>query len=146
MIPLTFVSSSPDKFREVRELLVPLGIRVLWEKRAILEPQAEELDAVVRAKLDAVADLKGFVLVEDSGLFIDSLHGFPGVYSAHFLRIWGLERLLELLRRRPRGAAYRAASGLRRGRESWIVHGEVEGAIARRAAGRNGFGYDPIFV
>ena len=146
MTDVTFVSTNPGKAREVRDVLARHGIRTRWVRRTLPEPQAETLEEVVRAKLDAVADLPGYVLVEDSGLFVPSLRGFPGVYSAHFLRIWKFGPLFELLRRRDRTAYFRTVAGVRRGRQRWTFVGEVHGAIARRAIGRHGFGYDPIFV
>jgi XTP/dITP diphosphohydrolase len=146
VIDVTFVSTNRSKFREVRDVLRPFGLRVRWTRRTLPEPQADDLESVVSAKLDAVKDLRGYVLVEDSGLFIPSLHGFPGVYSAHFLRIWKFGPIFELLRRRSRAAHFRTVAGLQRGRRRWTFVGEVYGRIARRPAGRGGFGYDPIFV
>lgn len=146
MLAVTFVSTNPGKYREVRALLRPYGIRVRWTRRKLPEPQTAELEEVVRSKLDAVRDLPGWVLVEDSGLFIPSLNGFPGVYSAHILDIWGFGPLFELLKKRSRAASFRAVAGLRRGREIWLFPGEVRGRIAPRAAGAYGFGYDPIFI
>lgn len=110
------------------------------------EPQAESLTDVVAAKLDAVRDVRGYVLVEDSGLFVPSLGGFPGVYSAHFLKLWKFGPLLELLKHRDRRAYFRTVAGLQNGRHRWTFVGEVRGSIANRAAGKNGFGYDPIFI
>lgn len=146
MLAVTFVSTNPGKYREVRALLRPYGIRVRWKRRKLPEPQTAEIEEVVRSKLEAVRDVSGWVLVEDSGLFIPSLGGFPGVYSAHILDIWGFGPLFELLRKRPRRASFRAVVGLRRGRKIWLFPGEVRGKIAPRAAGRRGFGYDPIFI
>ncbi len=146
MPAVTFVSTNPGKFREVRDVLVPFGVETRWERRSLPEPQADELSEVVDAKLDAVRDLRGYVLVEDSGLFIPSLKGFPGVYSAHFLSLWGFEPILELLRRRDRHAFFRTVAGVRFGPDRWQFVGQVRGSIAREPAGRNGFGYDPIFV
>ncbi|MGI0129223.1 MAG: non-canonical purine NTP pyrophosphatase [Thermoplasmata archaeon] len=146
MAGLTFVSSNPDKFREVREVLAPYGLRVRWARRELPEAQAEELADVVAGKLDSVRDIPGYVLVEDSGLFIPSLKGFPGVYSAHFLRIWKFGPIFELLRDRRREAYFRTVAGLQRGPRRWTFVGEVRGTIARRPAGTGGFGYDPIFV
>lgn len=143
---VTFVSTNPGKFREIRAVLAPYGVRTRWKRRVLPEPQAPTLAEVVKAKLDAVADLDGYVLVEDSGLFIPSLAGFPGVYSAHFLELWGFGPMLELLRRRNRTAYFQTVAGLRRGRSTWTFSGEVHGRIARKAAGSGGFGYDPIFV
>ncbi len=146
MLTVTFVSTNSGKYREVRALLRPFGIQVRWKRRKLPEPQTANIEEVVRSKLNAVRDVAGWVLVEDSGLFIPSLNGFPGVYSAHILDIWGFGPLFELLKRRPRAASFRAVAGLRLGRRIWLFPGEVRGKIAPRAAGRNGFGYDPIFV
>ena len=146
MIDVTFVSTNPGKFREVRDVLRPYGLRVRWARRDLPEPQADSLEAVVASKLDAVRGFPGSVIVEDSGLFIPSLGGFPGVYSAHFLRQWRFGPIFELLRRRSRRAYFRTVAGLQRGEKRWLFVGEVRGRIAHRAAGRGGFGYDPIFV
>jgi len=146
VLDVTFVSSNPGKFREVRDVLAPFGVRARWKRRTLPEPQARNLEEVVAAKLDAVRDVPGYVLVEDSGLFVPSLHGFPGVYSAHFLEIWRFGPLYELLRNRPRSAYFRTVAGVRHGRQRWTFAGEVHGAIAASPAGRHGFGYDPIFV
>ena len=146
MTAVTFVSTNAGKVREVREILAPYGLAVRWKRRELPEPQADRIEDVVRAKLDAVVDVPGSVMVEDSGLFIPSLGGFPGVYSAHILRIWTFDPILDLLRTRPRAAFYRSVVGVRRGRRRWVFSGEVTGAIARRPAGSGGFGYDPIFV
>jgi XTP/dITP diphosphohydrolase len=143
---VTFVSTNAGKVREVREILAPYGLTVRWKRRVLPEPQADRVEEVVRAKLDAVADVPGTVMVEDSGLFIPALGGFPGVYSAHILRIWKFGPILELMRTRPRAAYYRSVVGVRRGRRRWVFAGEVVGTIADRPAGSGGFGYDPIFV
>ncbi len=146
MIEVTFVSTNPGKVAEVRRVLAPYGVRVRWRRRSMAEMQSDDLEAVALGKLAQLGPSSGYVLVEDSGLFVPSLGGFPGVYSAHFLKIWGFGPLLELLRRRPRKASFRTVAALGRGRRRWTFHGEVSGSIARGARGTNGFGYDPIFV
>jgi XTP/dITP diphosphohydrolase len=143
---LTFVSRNPGKAREVREVLAPYGVRVRWRRRELPEPQADSLREVVRAKLRAVEGWPGDVLVEDSGLFVPSLGGFPGIYSAHFLKLWGFPPLLELLRRRPRAAYFETVAGLRHDGRLHLFSGRVDGAIAQRPRGSGGFGYDPVFV
>lgn len=142
---LTFVTSNPGKLREVRAVLRPYGIAVRWSRRRLPELQSDSLEKVVRGKLRAVPAGSGRVLVEDSGLFIDALGGFPGVYSAHILALWGFGPILELLRSRPRGASFRTVAALRWGSSVRLFRGEVRGTIARAARGRHGFGFDPIF-
>jgi XTP/dITP diphosphohydrolase len=146
VVAVAFVTSNRGKFREARALLAPYGVRLSWVRRTLPELQSDDLAEVARSKSAAIRGRRGWVLVEDSGLFVASLHGFPGVYSAHFLRLWGFPPILELLRKRPREAAFRCVAVLRHGTDRRTFAGEVRGSIARRPAGRHGFGYDPIFV
>ncbi|MGA8424216.1 MAG: non-canonical purine NTP pyrophosphatase [Thermoplasmata archaeon] len=150
MTAVTFVSSNPGKSREAAAILRPFGIDVRWRKRILTEPQADDLETVVRAKLNAVRGIPGWVLVEDSGLFIPSLGGFPGVYSSYFEKIWGhatnFRPFFELLRRRDRRATFRTVAGVRRGNRISLFVGKSEGRIAARPQGTQGFGYDPIFI
>jgi XTP/dITP diphosphohydrolase len=141
-----FVSSNRDKFREVAEILRPFGIQSSWTRRALPEPQADRLELVIRSKLDALPRDGRTYLVEDSGLFLEGLGGFPGVYSAYIYRTIGLAGILRLLQGRSRSAVFRTLAGVRRGRSSWWVTGATKGTIASKLRGEGGFGYDPIFV
>jgi len=140
-----FATTNPGKFREATELLAPFGVRLLWSRRPLVEVQADRLEEVVRAKLGSLPVRGGWDLVEDSGLFLPGLGGFPGVYSSYIYRIWGLDPILELLRRRPRAAVFRTVAGLRRGRVTRLFSGECPGEIVPRARGTGGFGFDPVF-
>ena len=147
---VAFVSSNPGKVREVRAVLGEFGIRVRSLRRELAEPQADLLEDVVRAKLDALSSRRGLQLVEDSGLFLEGLGGFPGVYSAYVYRLWGGDEgfrpILELLRHRSRRAVFRTVAGLRSGKRRRLFRGECRGTIASGPRGRNGFGFDPIFI
>jgi len=143
---VTFVTSNRGKFVEVRALLAPLGIRVRWSRRTLPEPQADTLEEVVEAKLSGAGRAGPAVLVEDSGLFIDALHGFPGVYSSYVYRTVGPKGVLLLLKGRSRHATFRTVAGLRRGRDVILAVGETTGTISEKLRGSGGFGYDPIFI
>ncbi|HXQ48992.1 MAG TPA: non-canonical purine NTP pyrophosphatase [Thermoplasmata archaeon] len=143
---LRFVSSNRNKFHEVQDLLRPLGFRVRWTRRELPEPQADRLEPVVRSKLAALPPDGRTYLVEDSGLFLEGLDGFPGVYSAYVYRTIGLAGILRLLEGRPRGAVFRTVAGVRRGPSTWWVAGVSRGEIAPGPRGKGGFGYDPIFI
>jgi XTP/dITP diphosphohydrolase len=143
---VTFVTTNSHKVREIQGILRPFGISVRWRRKALPEPQAETLGEVVRSKLEAVPTSWDPALVEDSGLFLDGLAGFPGVYSRYVYDTIGLEGILRLLRGRPRGAVFRTVAGVRIRGRPMLVEGVVPGSIARVRRGRGGFGYDPIFV
>lgn len=145
MRPVTFVSTNEGKVREVRAVLAEHGITVRWRRRELPEPQADTLEEVVRAKLSALGPSRGLFLVEDSGLFVRALGGFPGVYSAYVLRTIGLEGLLRLVTGRDRAAIFRTVAGVRDGRRSWTVSGASYGELTTARKGVGGFGYDPVF-
>ena len=140
---VSLVTTNGGKVAEIRALLP--GVHVHWVDRALVEPQADSLEEVAREKLRQVPRTRGFVLLEDSGLFIESLHGFPGVYSSHIYRIWKFEPILRLLRGRSRAATFRTVAGIRHGRQIRFFTGECRGEITPRPRGTGGFGFDPIF-
>lgn len=145
---LRFATSNPGKLAEARYALTPLGVRVVSTRARPMEIQADTLEAVARAKAES---LRGRVpmpyIVEDAGLFVDALGGFPGVYSAHAYQTVGCDGILRLLRGRPRAAEFRAVVALVEGpRPPRLFVGTVPGTITRRLRGGNGFGFDPIFV
>ncbi|MGI0151271.1 MAG: non-canonical purine NTP pyrophosphatase [Thermoplasmata archaeon] len=142
----TLVTSNRNKLTEARAVLEPYGIRLKGRLRRLPEPQVDSLEEVVRAKLRAVGPMPEPVLVEDSGLFLEGLKGFPGVYSAYAYRTLGLDGILRVLAGRARGATFRTVVGLRRGSRVRICAGEISGRIAPAPRGRGGFGYDPIFL
>ena len=143
---VTFVTSNPHKYREVREILAPFGIEAVRHSLALPEPQARSLRSVVREKIAHVPRRLDPVLVEDSGIFVSALEGFPGVYSRYAFETIGLTGILRMLRGRPREATFRTAAGLRENGRLWLTEGASHGTIALRPRGSRGFGYDPIFV
>lgn len=88
------------------------------------------------------------VVVEDSGLFVRALDGFPGPFSSYVHATIGVEGLLQLMRRQNRRDAYfQTALALASPRDSsQQFSGKVHGTISRKPAGTKGFGFDPIFV
>lgn len=91
--------------------------------------------------------LGGGILVDDSGLFVSALQGFPGVYSSYVFRTVGCDGILRLLADAgDRGATFRACFGLLEDGVSRVFEGACSGRIAPKMRGEAGFGFDPIFV
>jgi XTP/dITP diphosphohydrolase len=100
--------------------------------------------------------LSAWVLADDSGLAVDALEGAPGVHSARYAGTHGDDtannrKLLDTLAQVPdqkRGAAFVCALAL--ADPSGTIRAETAGAcrgrITREPRGRNGFGYDPLFL
>ena len=68
---------------EARAILEQYGITVEFAKINLVELQSDSLEQIARDKARSAFDsLKKPVIVEDDGLFIDALKGFPGPYSS----------------------------------------------------------------
>jgi len=149
LIHLDVITSNPGKMREFRAALEPLGFELRQRSDEIDEIQAETLEEVVR---NCMAQLKARgpnnYIIDDSGLFIDSLHGFPGVYSAYALKTIGCQGIIELLQGKDdRTARFRCCIGCNvEGLGEMVVSAEAVGGIIEEERGSGGFGFDPIFV
>lgn len=145
---LTFATGNAGKFAEARAVLEPLGHTLEQWDRGYPELQADTLGEVARAGVDALAGvLEPPFFLEDAGLFVDALGGFPGVYSSYVHRTLGWEGVLKLLDGvDDRGARFEAVIGFAEGKEVRLVRGVCPGTIAAVAAGEHGFGFDPVFV
>jgi XTP/dITP diphosphohydrolase len=143
-----FVTSNPHKFAEAERILKQFGVIIRHAKLSCTEARGEQ-PALIAA--DSARSLEGRLkapfFVEDSGLFIRSLNGFPGAYSAWALEKIGLDGMLRLMRGEPdRRAAFRTAVALFDGRSVIVFEGEAKGTLASGQRGSGGFGYDPIFL
>lgn len=142
--PLLFVSSNAGKAREVEAIL---GLPIARVDLDLPEIQALEVEAVVREKAAAAYAAVGRpVLVEDTGLYLDALHGLPGALVRWFLIAIGPAGICGLIPvGATRAATARSAVALCDGDDLHIVSGEMRGEIAEQPQGTNGFGWDPIF-
>jgi XTP/dITP diphosphohydrolase len=135
--------------REFRAALEPLGFELEQRSEDIEEIQADALEDVVR---DCMRQLraKGLqnYIIDDSGLFIDALGGFPGVYSAYVLKTLGCPGIIKLLQGvDDRRARFRCCISCNvEGMGEIVVSAESAGSIIEEERGKGGFGFDPIFV
>jgi XTP/dITP diphosphohydrolase len=146
-----FITSNKGKVHEAQTKCEPIGITIVQKNIGYPEIQVDSLEEVatygiehVRKKVD-----HPFIL-EDAGLFIDALKGFPGVYSSYAYYTIGLDGILKLLTDVPieqRTATFRSVFGYGEpdGNEQLFV-GECKGTIGYDQKGKFGFGYDPIFI
>lgn len=144
---ITFATGNEGKLSEARAQLEPLGFEVEQYAGGYPEIQADTLEEVARFGLEALADeLKPPYVLEDAGLFVDALEGFPGVYSSYVFGTLGNEGMVKLLGdSKDRGATFRSVVGLRQGGQDRCFLGEVAGRIVAEPRGSKGFGFDPIF-
>jgi XTP/dITP diphosphohydrolase len=118
-------------------------------KTAYPEIQAESLEITIIPGLEWVmSKYKRPIMIDDSGLFIDALKGFPGVYSSYVFKTVGCDGILSLMKGvRDRRSRFECCIGfMRPGGEPFIAKGVAPGSISSEKVGTGGFGYDPIFV
>ncbi len=148
MHKIVFVTGNKGKFAEVREILKSFGIEVIQDKNGYPELQEDELEPIAAYGAQYIANkLNMPVMVDDSGIFINALNGFPGPYSRFVEDRLGNPKVLKLMEGETDRAAYfKTVIGYcEPGKEPLVFPGIVEGKIAYEERGTGGFGYDPIF-
>jgi len=142
-----FVTSNEGKYREARAIGEKYGIEVGWIRREYLEPQGNDLEEIARLSAELLSrDINSPFFLEDSGLFVKALNGFPGPYSSYVFKTIGNEGILKLMEGvDDRSAYFLAVVAYWDGEKVRTFTGKVEGKISREMRGDKGFGYDPIF-
>ncbi|MFZ3149394.1 MAG: XTP/dITP diphosphatase [Methanothrix sp.] len=139
-----FVTSNKGKYSEAQAIFGDLIQRDI----GYAEIQADTLEEVALYGMKEVAArLEGPVMLEDAGLFVEALQGFPGVYSAYVQKTIGNAGILRLMEGQENRSAYFKSSVAyaEPGLETVMFSGEVHGQIGFEPRGKKGFGYDPIF-
>ena len=147
MNQITFVSSNLSKFKEVYAFLTKFDIRVDFFRLEMREIQSDSLEEIAMEKaVAAYKVIKEKLIVEDTGLFIHALKGFPGSYSSFVLRTIGNLGILDLLSSKTdRSATFKTVIAFNNGATTRIFTGTVSGVISPVIA-KDGWGYDPIFI
>ncbi|RXG34033.1 XTP/dITP diphosphatase [Methanohalophilus sp. WG1-DM] len=149
MHKIVFVTGNSGKFREIKAILGQRGIEVLQNTDGYPELQEDDLEPIAAEGARWACEKLGMpVMVDDSGLFIDALNGFPGPYSAFVEDKLGNPKVLKLMEdEENRSAYFKSVIGYcEPGKEPLTFTGTVEGNIAYEEKGEGGFGYDPIFL
>ena len=155
-------SNNQGKIKEIRDLL-PKRVQILTPKHFNLKSPKEtgttfKENSFLKAKFFS-KKTKMICLADDSGLEIDSLNRSPGIYSAR----WGgkrgnfnlaIKRVYRELKKKNKiwyktkqTARFVCALTIYWPKNKFVtVIGKVEGTISRFKKGKNGFGYDPIFI
>lgn len=142
---LIFATGNKDKLRETREILkVPLkGTSVEIE-------EIQSLDLVKVATLKAreyYRILKRPLFVEDTSLSFTVLNGLPGTYINDVYKAIGNEGLIKLIRGKNRQAkAEVAIVYIDDSAKEHTFIGKIEGSIVKKPRGKNGFGWDAVFI
>ena len=143
-----FVTGNIHKFKEARRVLAEYKVAVAMLKIGAVEVQDDSLERIAKASAtDAVKKCCLPVFVEDAGLFIEALNGFPGPYSSYVYRTIGTKGILKLMENVDERDAYFQSVVAFSGPEEMpkCFQGRVKGKISMEELGSSGFGFDPIF-
>ncbi len=93
------------------------------------------------------------VLSDDSGICIKALNNKPGIYSARLAKKYGsfynaMKFILKKLKnKKDRTATFVCSLSYKTNNQKIVtVQGKLKGKISSSMKGKNGFGYDPIFI
>ena len=149
MKEIFFITGNKGKVLEATTKLSPGGYRVVQKDLGYPEVQADSLEEVAAyGVMDIQKRFHDCFILEDAGLFIEALKGFPGVYSKYVFLTIGLDGVLRLLEKaQNRRAVFRSVFAFSEpGKKPLIILGECPGMISMEKRGTHGFGYDPIFL
>ena len=157
---IIFATGNENKMKEIRMILADLGMPILSMKEAGIDVDVVEdgttfeENALIKAKAIAELTENCIVLADDSGLEIDYLNKEPGIYSARYAGVDTsydiknnllLERLQGVPDEKRTARFVCAVAATFPDGSTEVVRGTIEGIIGYEIAGKNGFGYDPIF-
>lgn len=150
---IVLASSNAHKVKEINEIVEGQGLEFILPPNGfdpIEDGETFEANSLIKAK--AAWELgKTWTLADDSGLCIDALDGKPGIFSARYADTpqTRIERVLkEMEGIENRNAHFACCMTLinPEGKVAFSYTGICEGSITDEARGKNGFGYDPIFL
>ena len=155
MYKIVLATSNPHKVEEINAITQGLGVEFVMPPEGfdpVEDADTFEENALIKAQ-DAHKLTNMPTLADDSGLCVDFLNGGPGIYSARYANTakGRIEKLLNELKDVPeenRGAKFVCAMVLldENGEVLFSDRGECFGKIGYEPKGKNGFGYDPVFI
>ena len=156
MKKIVFATNNYNKFNEIKHIF-PKNIKLISLKDLNFYEKIEEsgntLKDNAKIKSNYIYDKYSLsCFSDDSGLLIDHLNGEPGVYSSTYAGVPrndlnNMIKVLEKLKNiNNRTACFKTIISLNLGSKKLIFCGELMGSISNSIKGKNGFGYDPIFI
>jgi XTP/dITP diphosphohydrolase len=146
-----FATGNIHKFNEARVVLAEYGLTAAMIREKTMEIQSDSLSAIASSSaLEAFKRCHLPLIVEDAGLFVDSLNGFPGPYAAYAYKTIENGGLLKLMENNSnRHATFRSAIAYcDREDQVFCFEGETTGEISaakHMKDSKSAFGFDPIF-
>jgi XTP/dITP diphosphohydrolase len=147
-----FATGNFHKFNEARMILREYGFASAMLNAKTVEIQDDSLLEIAKTSAKEAFRLCHLpIIVEDAGLFVNALEGFPGPYAAYVYKTISNPGMLKLMDKvGNRKATFRSVIAYYDGvGEPVCFKGETDGELVRSerwGSGKAGFGFDPIFV
>ena len=156
-LEIVIATNNPNKVEEYRQMFASISnIKLFSLKDENIHIEIEENGKTFKEnsliKAESISKLTDkFVLADDSGLEIEALDNFPGIYSARFMEgrpykeKWAA--IFEMLKNKENKNAqfHCAITFITPSKDKYVFEGIEKGYITEKIEGENGFGYDPIF-
>jgi len=142
---ITFITGNPHKAEQLSKYL---DIPVLHKKVDLTEVQSLDLSEIITNKVKEAYQNTGTpVIVDDVSLMINSMGRLPGPFIKFFLSELSTAGICNLVSNlKDVSAKAEICIGYYDGKHLEICVGIVEGMIAKKPKGTNGFGFDAIFI
>ena len=147
-----FITHNKHKYEEASEIAKNYKFSIEWIDIEYEEMQANDLEDIALASCEKLIQTKPELkkkcfFVEDAGLFIETLNGFPGPYSAFIFKTIGNDGILNLMRgEENRVAHFKSVIAFFDNGKIKLFIGKTKGVIFTEKRGTKGFGFDPIFL
>src|SRR3989338_9476410 len=107
---LVFATANDFKFKEIQAVLEPVGISVWQKKMNLFEKQSDSVSEIAIEKANhAFSKLKLPLIAEDTVVFFEAFHNFPGTRPKRLFQELGFKGLLAKLKGRSRKAFFHTA-------------------------------------
>jgi len=153
---MVFATNNENKLREINHILGS-SFKLLSLKDLKIDDDIPENEPTLEGNALHKARhiyniVQRNVFADDTGLEVEMLNGMPGVHSARFAgeakdSDANIEKLLSLMGASAhRNARFRTVIALIYEGKEFLFEGVVEGKIINEKRGKEGFGYDPVFI
>ncbi len=155
MKEIIMASGNKGKIKEAGEILTDYKVISINEIGIDIDVEEDqetfEGNAIKKAKTIANALDGKMCIADDSGIEIEYLNGFPGVYTKRWHGGTDRERNLAIIEKlkgvpkEKRRICFTTAIALSNGKETICEVGKIYGFVTEEVRGENGFGFDEIF-
>ena len=155
MKEIVIASANKGKIKDITEILKEYKITSINELKINVDVKEDKETFKENAiqKAETISKLLNgkMCLADDSGIEIEYLNGFPGVYTKRWKDGTDRQRNLSIIEKlkgvpkEKRKIVFTTAIAISNGKNTICEIGKIEGFVAQEVKGENGFGFDEIF-